>query len=492
MSTGLLADFFVVHSAGLDLYKLQEQPLRLLSIKTYAFPTGHFWLEPRAGVVLLAHATKHGVLRSYFCHLAKVGPKLRLTQPVPASSWAPSFPNVPSISKPSDHRGVLAQLYEHVYFLHLCQSAGQIQLYLLQLEDMRVQSDPIQRAPGLYDLYVMDSLIVLQSEARQEEYVYDLSAGRQSFVTVRYGTENSGSKGCLYRRESLQPRLVRVDHDVLIDIEAGRCYRVDLRPEELARAHANLTTVLLFLLRRTGCRLEAFAYLRDQILEQVPLKSLSEFFMTSSKAYRQVALRVTPRRLSQNSEPRASLSVEPELKADSGVAVMLQSDMLTLVLQDICEAALPPAYATAVMLEYHRALVTQEIHVSQGVQQLLARQLMQTGNFVLLQTMLYHRVLADSSDLVWLLLSASATYPACLQLALDMLQRLKAHGQMALLLVERQQLYEACAFTDRWSSETLQTVEAAIASLEPSELVTVARDFLQGHATQLRSRSLSK
>jgi hypothetical protein len=166
--------------------------------------------------------------------------------------------------------------------------------------------------------------------------------------------------------------------------------------------------------------------------------------------------------------------------------------MLTLVLQDICEAALPPAYATAVMLEYHRALVTQEIHVSQGVQQLLARQLVQTGNFVLLQTMLHHRVLADSSDLVWLLLSASAAYPACLQLALDMLQRLKAHGQMALLLVERQQLYEACAFTDRWSSETLQTVEAAIASLEPSELVTVARDFLQGHATQLRSRSLSK
>ena len=490
MSTGLLADFFIVHSAGLDLFKVQEQPLRLLSIKTYAFCTGQFWLEPRAGVVLLAHATKHGVLQSYFCHLAKVGPKLRLTQPVPASSWAPSFPHVPSISKLSDHRGVLAQLYEHVYFLHLCQSAGQIKFYLL--EDTPVQPDSIQRAPGLYDLYVMDSLIVLQSEARQEEYVYDLSAGRQSFVTVRYGTDNQGPKGCLYRRESLQPRLVRVDHDILIDIDAGRCYRVDLRPEELARAHANLTNVLLFLLRRTGCRLEAFAYLRDQIFAQVPLKSLSEFFMTSSKAYRQVALRVTPRRLSQTSDPRASLSVEPELKADSGVAVMLQSDMLTLVLQDICEAALPPAYVTAVMLEYHRALVTQEIHVSQGVQLLLARQLAQTGNFVLLQTMLHHRVLADSSDLVWLLLSAKDAYPACLQLALDMLQRLKAHGQMALLLVEHQQLYEACAFTDRWSSETLQTVEAAIAGLEPSELVTVARDFLQGHAAQLRSRSLSK
>lgn len=489
---GLLADFLVIHSGGLDLYKLQEMPLRLLPIKTFAFSTGRYWLEPRAGVVVLAHASKPGVLRSYFCSQAKMGPKFRLTQPVPVSSWAPSFPHVPVLAPPSDHRGVLAQLYETVHFLHLCQSTGKIQIYLLQPDAATLLPDSIQRPPGLYDLYVVDSLIVLQSEARQEEYVYDLSAGRQSFVTVRYGTQSQGVKGCLCRREVLQPHLVRVDQDILIDIEEGRCYRLDLRPEELARAQGSLTAVLLFLLRRTGCRLEAFAYLRDQIFARAPLKSLSEFFMTSSKAYRQVALRVSPRKLSQTSEPRASLSVEPELKADSGLAVMLQADMLTLVLQDLCESSLPPAYVTAVLLEYQRSLVTQEIHVSQGVQQLVARQLVLTGNFVLLQTMLHHRILADGSELVCLLLSAVTTYPASLQLALDMLQRLKGQGQAAMLLVERQLLYEACASADSWSSETLQTVEASLASLPPSELVTMARDFLRGRTALLPSRSLSK
>jgi len=492
ITSGVLADFLIVHSGGLDLYKLQELPLRLLPVKTFAFPTGRFWLEPRTGVLVLAHSSKPGVLRSYFCIQTKVGPKFHLTQPVPASSWAPSFPHVPTLAPPSDHRGVLAQLYEVVHFLHLCQSTGQIKLYLLQLDAAVLLPDPIQRSPGLYDLYVVDSLIVIQSEVRQEEYVYDLSAGRQPFVTVRYGTENQSTKGCLCRREPLLSRLVRVDQDILIDTEAGRCYRLDMRPEELARAQGSLTAVLLFLLRRTGCRLEAFAYLRDQILARAPLKSLSEFFMTSSKAYRQVALRVTPRKFSQSSEPRASLSVEPELKADSGLAVMLQADMLALVLQDLCESPLPSAYVTAVMLEYQRSLVTQEIHVSQGVQQLVARQLVLTGNFVLLQTMLHHRILADCSELVCLLLSAVATYPASLQLALDMLQRLKGHGQAAMLLVERQLLYEACACTDSWSSETLQTVEASLASLPPSELVTMARDFLRGRTTLLPSRSLSK
>lgn len=478
----LLADLFLVHSGGLDLYKVQEQPLRLQPVKNYSLPTAHYWFEPRNGIVLLANSHKPGVLQAYFYRHAKVpkfeGPKVQLPQAIPASSWASDFPHIPVPARPTDYRGLLAEIYEIVHFIYICHSTGQIRIYLIQQQGVTELPDILQRSPGIYDLYVMDNLLMLQSEARQEEYVYDLKGGNQPFVTVRYGQESREITGYVYRRDPLLSHLIRVDQDILIDRQAGCCYRLDFKPSDLIHGQNNLLSVLPFLLRRKGCRYEAFAYLRDQILAQVPLKTLSKFFMASSKAYREVALRVAPHRNSLNQEQRQSLTLEADLKAESGVTVMLQGDMYTLVLKEICEAGLPATYVTAVLLEYQRSLLVQEIHVSQGVQLLLARHLIQSGNFVLLQTLLHHRSFSDSSDLVWLVLSASSAYPGCLQQALDMLQRLKASGQTAQLLVERQLFFEVCSLASTWTSELIQTTDAALASLPPSESVSLARDFL--------------
>jgi hypothetical protein len=132
-----------------------------------------------------------------------------------------------------------------------------------------------------------------------------------------------------------------------------------------------------------------------------------------------------------------------------------------------------PNYVTAVLLEYQRSLVDEDIIVNPNVQLLIAQQLEKTGNYGLLQSMLQYRVLSDSKEIAHLLIRVAnpaeyARYPPALQLAVDVLLRLEEYEEIANLLLERSMAYEVVVLL---------------------ELKQLARDVLEHIAKQLEAET---
>lgn len=519
-----LADFALVHSTGMDFYKLQEHPLRLLPIKSYAYTISQYWFEPISGIFVLAHSpTKPGSMHLFSFYQQNTpkfdGAKFKLLQQVPATyHWTPRLHNSLNLTMSlsnldSNQLCTLARIYGNVYFLHMSFQSGQLNLYRLLGDKVENVEFLIVKPPGVYDLFVLDSVIVLQSGERREEYYYDIKAPSfktDPFASVRYIGKSGLSKASSVQVKGLTPLilekaeewpvgLLRIDQDIWVDMNEGCCYRKDIQPLDLLFSQDNLTERMLFILRRSGYKLGALNYLRDQIMQQVRLESLSSLFATISKVYREAALeRQSPTRVSSRlskADLRNALS-EQEIKVESGITVILQIDMHAVVLLDVYEnqrlgsedsqRKLDPGYVTAVLLEYQHSLVHEDIIVNPNVQLLIAQQLEKTGNYCLLQSMLQYRVLSDSHEISHLLIrvanpAAYARYPPALQLAVDMLLRLGEYREIANLLLERNMVYEVIVLLElkQLSAEVLQHIERQLEGVAVTEEVCVVKDWLE-------------
>ena len=519
--TDCLADFAMVHSTGVDFYKLQEHPLRLLPVKGYAYTISQYWFEPISGIFVLAHSpTKPGSMHLFTFYQQNTpkfdGAKFKLLQQVPATNyWTQRLHNSLNLTMSlsnldSNQLCTIARIYGSVYFLHMSFESGQLNLYRLLGDKVENVEFLIVRPPGVYNFFVLDSVIVLQSCERQEEYYYDIKAPgfkTDPFASVKYTGKARLSKASpvpvkglspaiLEKAEELPVGLLRVDQDICMDMHEGCCYRRDIQPLELLFSQDDLTERMLFILRRSGYKLDALNYLKDQIMQQVRISSLSSLFETISKVYREAALeRQSPTRIYRLSKAESRSIAESEIKVESCTTVILQIDMHAVVLLDVYEnqrlgseesqRKLDPNYVTAVLLEYQRSLVDADIIVNPNVQLLIAQQLEKTGNYCLLQSMLQYRILSDSQEISHLLIrvanpAAYARYPPALQLAVDMLLRLGDYKEIATLLVERNMAYEVIVLLEleQLSAEVLQHIERQLEGVAGTEEVSAVRDWL--------------
>ena len=524
-SASLVADFMVVHSLGVDFFKQMDDPLRMVLMKSHSYSTVQYWFEPRSGTVVLAHTpTKPGSMRVYHFYQGRTpkfdGPKFKLVQQVPSTAtWTSRLPNCLSLTSfaasasPDAHKCTLVKLYNSVAFLHLSTTSGQLQLYKVEAERVELLPISIVHAPGPYDLFVIDSVIVIQSLQQQEESFYDTKVAdfqNEPFVVVKYRTQAISQEestevsnlvdvaisgqyqavGRIEKKEALLDGLIRVDQDIFVDIKEGLCYKKTLDCLELITSQSDLTTQLLFLLRRTGRKLDALAFLRDQILQQTMLENLFAFFATIAQVYRTAARerQGSPTRRHTLPDVRSSFNIDGELKTEAGTTVVLQTDVYSHVLLDVYEdKTVPSKYVTSVLLEYQRSLVDSDIRVNPNIQLLIAEQLVRTKNYVLLQNMLRYRVLGDSKEISHLLIAIAnpgnyVHYPPALQLALDMLIRLKNYHEIANLLIERKMLYEvlACMDTDQVQTE-LGLILEAVNKLGGGEMAEMAKGYLVRH-----------
>lgn len=522
-----LADFALVHSVGVDFYKVQLQPFRLQTVKTYAYTISQYWFEPISGLFVLSHSpTKPGSMRVYTFYSKTSpkfdGPKFKLLQQVPATyHWTTRLHNslnltLPITSLDNNQKCSLVRIYSEVYFLHMSFESGHLNLYKITDEKV-TKSLLIARSPGVYDLFVIDSVLIIQSFERNEEYFYDIHSSdfhSEPFFIQKYIGKSSISRQKSIHIKGLTPiiiekteefprNLLRIDEDVWVNLTEGCCYRRELQPLELIQTQENLVEKMMFLLRRTGHKFTALQYLRGEIRNKVQVRQLSELFYVMSKVYRLAVgeRQNSPTRLSTrlgNTDQRNSPHFEPELKVQTGTTVLLQTDMHAVVLLDIYEnqdfkEARDSRYVTSVMCEYLRSLVDEDILVNPSIQLLTAQQLEKSGNFELLQSMLQYRILNDSLEISHLLIRVanpvgSARYPPALQIALDMLLRLRDFREIADLLLERTLVYEVMTLLDHMDLplDVLSHIDSWLtADRQPSQLLAEARVFLQRKSSQL-------
>ncbi len=409
------------------------------------------------------------------------------------------------------HRVVLTRLYDASYFIHLNCVKGVVNFYTLSYEKVDYLSLSIILEPGPYELRVVDNVIIVENFSVQESYLYDIKSQKYSaspFCTVWHGfsreppnieceiqitvdTEsdedysilpklklnskdlNSNHRVLPYTKSvhrvdvahTLDTSFCNFDNDLCINIGNSMCYKLELEPEVLVKDHPDRMEAILFLLRRTGCKHKSFAYLKQCLESGLELAKVSTLFATVNMIYKIAALerksskRDSIKKYSVNygntSDSRRSysgtrpVSTELELKIETGMTVLLQSDMFTLVFKPLFdEHKIDYNYLTAVLLEYQRSLIDQDIQVHQNLQLLLARLLIKTHNYNTLHQLIQYHIFTDSRDFANILLALSnpnnlAYYSPAFQLSMDMFSRLKANDEIADALMDKSMVYDA-------------------------------------------------
>ena len=498
ISNPVSAHFVLIDDQSIGFYAFQEQSFRLVHLKTCAVNVGHYWYEPESGVVLVAsQPPKLGLMNSYFVHSAKAfeGEKFFIdVAPSVTNRWTTSFRLIHNLAskaspatEPDPHRILLTRLYAHTYLIHLHCIKGLASISVLTPEGAYPLQELMTVSPGVYDLRVTDNLLVFQNYSDQMTFVYDVMTtksltqpfctiwnnipNRDTVVTVkliidrdrtryfplltvlydgvdianlasfRLFIDASERENTIENDVSLDRTWSNVSEDVSIKVGLGRCYRLLLNPEELAKGCRSLKEQVLFLLRRSDGKQLALKYLYQGIRAKTDIGEVGELLDIIVKDYHSRAAflagdTVTQRRSTDFGLDRMfrsySISVQMEEKQKHAVT---QSEMHMEVMVQLYEVrALPLDYLVSVILAYFRALDCNDLLIHPNLQLTFAQFLIRRGAFSTLVEMISFHILEDSYELAVLLCALGRA--SLLQQGLDMLLRLDCWEDLLRTLLE--------------------------------------------------------
>ncbi|CAG9322635.1 unnamed protein product [Blepharisma stoltei] len=524
-------DFVMVTNAGVEFYKLAEASLKFSNIRGYQINIGHYWFEPSDGVLVVAASPpKLGQIDTFFVYQDKGpkffhGPRFFIDiNPSVTDKWTSDQTNVKNIkdtennTEQDPHHVELLKIYESVYLVHGNCVKGQLNLYKLTHEKVALDRETIKIKPGAYGICTIDNLLLIFNYTLQETYIFDIKSENYSakpFCTLWNGMSldpptmtykmkviiekpniivlptllfdgkqistlqefdnTSGKNGQVIDCPMpLDPSLIYVDHDACVDIKNGRCYKLQLFPDKLVKHHPDPIESILFLLRRIGCKKQAFELLKHYLRKKVDLKGVSYLFSTINRVYKIAALERKGSSQNDDLRRRASMSAslsktnsprkyslfqnadgESEMRLETGMTVLFQSDLMSIVFHPLfLDGSISISYLSSVILEYHRTLVDQDLQVHLDLQILLAKVLVKGKNLNLLHQLVQYNVFNDTKEFASLLITLATPnnpnyYPPALQLAVDMLYRMRAFDVLTDAFIENQMIYEAMCMLAR-------------------------------------------
>jgi hypothetical protein len=499
-------DLVVVDTTGVEFFKLQS-PLKLVSVKQYQMNIGHLWFSGKDNILLVALSPpKLGHFCSFYLnHHGKTSQGLRFNldlSPCVTDKWTISPKGISSLtmqeespSENSPHEISLLNLYGHSYLLHMQCLSGSLKVYRLKQDDLTLFKE-FSLASGQYGIRCNDNLILMQNYSNQETAVIDIKDQSENckpfclfwnnmkntlpvvsfklrlfiekpkvVVTSNvlydgkpvndlqsFSSSREAEGNVIESKMNLSANMVYVDHDICVDIKEGRCYQLKFSPLSTAQQHPNKSESLLFLFRRKGLQIQSFEFLKTCILSQVPVTSLASFFEAVNKNFKNAIIDKKPQnsarlsfaRPSEMTNRRRGLTLDPELKLESGSVVVTQDEMFSMVFQKLFnEGQVNLNYLTLVLQEYIRSLVSAEIEPKDDVQLLLAELLVTCGKISIFEDMLRFYVFTDSFRLVKYLISLIPVRESFLQFSVDMLFRMSAKERIIDVILENSFVFEA-------------------------------------------------
>jgi hypothetical protein len=526
-------DLFMVTKNGLDFYKLNRKTHKLAHVIGFTQSAAHYWYF-QGVLIIAASGPKLGKCYSFFLDKepkSLPGPRFYIDLTYAAGEdWIVRPVNASRIAEPHEpsstmHRILLCKLYGDTVLVHITSAQCRMTLYFVYEDSIDIKDNFDPMPPGKYDIHCVDNVLLAMNLTLHETYLYDIKSSKYAtrpFSTIWNGIKPGPSQlvvkievqeeasglviqplilydGKLLAEDSasittarrpnehifetsldINPKLVSLGPEHLLDIEAGRCYRLTLDVNEAIREHPDRLESILFLFRRDGYRVLGFNCLRQALRSRISLAVLSSFFDTinlvcklsnrksQSRLAQSTLLEGDQRRLSasfQGLTRRSSLSgpvremYREEVKTDSGMTVLLQSDLVgSIFLPLFDDQSVEPLYFASVIIEYIRSLINQEIPVYLSLQMMLARLALRSQSFMLLQELLLFGILSDSRDLAQLLLAFSRSeagsqlFRQAFQLSIDMLSRLKLYDEVADVMLSRGSVYEVVLLASSPSS----------------------------------------
>mmetsp|Transcript_13289 Transcript_13289/g.24931 ORF Transcript_13289/g.24931 Transcript_13289/m.24931 type:complete len:617 (-) Transcript_13289:3160-5010(-) len=498
----VLSDLVVVTNYELQFLKLNDKKNKWSHQKSFSCYASKYWCNQ--GVMVVAVKGSNTLL-TFFLDQNKglkyfAGPKFTVNlDPSQAEDWASSYSGKLKSREDYPHKVLLCRLYEGNYFVHMNSLKGECCLYAIGEYSVQLYTTILCAETGDYELSCSDNLLLLTNYTSQETYVFDIRS--DSYVDVPFCTichepeppkdlsvsvivqmDGSVDFSLDYQPPRIESTFEMVQKDAHktysefpenmlqfvsqdLCISEKTCYRLGFDSDALIRSHPDRLEASLFLLRRSGYKVKSFDYIRIAIREKAPLLAFSRFFETINITYK---IATDERKRSKKA------SESPELKIESGMTVLLQSDLYNFVFIPLFEdRSVEIRYLTAVLLEYIRTLAEQDIQIHLTLQILLTKMLIKGKDFVGLHQMVQYHVFSDSREIAQALLVLSNPnnhkhYLPAYQLAIDMLCRMKATEDVAEALIERHNLFEALEFVSPVFHNCIKKLnEEAVSNFDP-------------------------
>ena len=498
----------MIDNNSVEFFKITAPSLKLSSVKVYQLNIGHYWYSSTEAILLVSLSPpKLGQFCTFFLNQNKGskqfnGPRFNLDlAPCVTDKWTTSPPNLSSLTRISEtseqnspHSIAILTIYGTSYLLHIQCLSGILKIFKLIYEKTE-EIRKIQLHPGQFGIRLVDNLILMQNYTLQETYVIDINSEsyatkpfcmfwnsmKEALPTVNIkikvfiqkprvvaqatflydskpihdlgsfaGIDSLGGEA-LECAMPLNPSLIYTDKDICVDTKSGRCYKLQFSPQIVVKNHPNHIESALFLFRRTGCKVQAYDFLKDCIRKYTHIKEFSYFFNTVNTNYKNnmVEKKAPPSRKSVSLSKsdlytrRFSSNMEPELKVEEGVVVLYQTDVFSILFQVLAEEDMVRTdYLASVLQEYIRSLVELDIEVQSSLQLLLARLLIKAGDLLGLQNLVMYTAFTDSYEMVNLLVGLIPRFYNALQLSVDMLFRMRYHEKLIDIMLDRDFVYE--------------------------------------------------
>ena len=315
---------------------------------------------------------------------------------------------------------------------------------------------PVAASANNLAINVVDNLILVHVRATRITYVYDLVMSASSG-----SSDSDGSSGTVRRHHPVctgqvvlaaeeeelpdeeggassdtllySNQWVMFQPDIIVDAKAGFMWKLSLRlqSQTLPGIFSDFCSLVSFLQERTGGKhvlLEVlFERCRLSASSTADTQTLGLAFDLVNRQYRTHLDNEMQESVAQPYHHPLS-PPPPAKKAPTARVILDQSDIFSHIFSPLVEECQDRAdlkRQISVLVEYHRSLCGVGVPVQHFLSELLINLLVRGKFWYQLHQLLQYHVIADSKVLACLLLSFESVYPPSLQLALDMMHRMR-------------------------------------------------------------------
>ena len=436
--------------------------------KNIQIPVIDYCFEPTEGV--LAILTKNSKVQLFFLHQPK-GSKLyqglnfniNLDSNISRlmSTGPKAYNLLKYVARLDCNQIQLLKIYEFLYLVHLDNLKGFLYFYKIIPEKSPEIFTTFKINQGIYSLGLSENLVIVQSYNTQETMIYDIQSQLQEYlIKVNHSAMLFPSNNRLSAEFSMSIDLNSdfyfVEDEITIDLKDFSFKSYVINPAALIENHPDDVKIIIFLLRRDNCKMKVLEKLKEILLTKTPLKKLEIIFSTLATAYRIAKedknCHLTHRKLSENAEhlELAPPEIDPgvEIKIESGVTVLMQSDIYFCVFVPVYKQINDQRYLADALFCFAHFLVHSRVQVHFSIQYLLFKILVKIKDFIKVQKLVENKFFTDSQDIALFLTSIGKTeniryFPNAFVLGIDMLNRLKLYDVILNELSEQGYYYES-------------------------------------------------
>jgi Colon cancer-associated protein Mic1-like len=459
--------YFVVTVKGLILYKLSASSWKLKVIKNIQINVFDFCYEPFEGVLALVSGMDK--ISLFYLHQPKgsklyQGPTFNVLTDRALNTYISTGPKACNllkfVTRLDWNQLQIFKIYDLLYLVHVDNLVGYIYFFKLIPDTLPKVFATYKIPQGIYSLGISENLVIIQSYNSQETLIYDIQSQLQEYlIKVSHANLTKPTTNRMSAEFSIQIDLTSdfyfVADEVIIDLKTSSFKTYVLNPASLIENHPDDVKIIMFLLRRDNCKMKVLEKIKESLLTYTPLKKLEIIFSTLAVAYSiaKTDKNVTgTRKYSDNIEhleiSYSEIDPRQEVKTESGVTVLMQSDIYFCVFAPVYKHIENQKYFAEALFSFLYHLIESKVVVHFSLQYLLFKALIKIKEFTRVQKLVENKFFTDSEDIALFLTSIGKSesikyFPNAFVLGIDMLHRLKLYNVMITELAEQDYYYES-------------------------------------------------